>query len=208
MWRHVLLLLAGDARLLHPRWVLSAALVATARNVYLSYPWFSSPQQVDVLDIPVEHMKCPCGAPPARFGTVAAVGGFVRRSFEVSVASGHVPQLPLLGDEVSIDTNIPAPGGFWTAPLDLTVGAYAGSMPLYDRIDVARTAFTGTGALSWSGQSLIVPSATWTDETSSSRNQFLTLLLGALIGVVGSIPVTLILDWTRQRRRRPAIATE
>jgi hypothetical protein len=206
--RHVLLLLAGDARLIHPRSVLSTGLAATARNVYLSYPWFPSPQQVEVFDIPVEHMKCPRGALPTRFGTASAVGGFVRRPFEVSVGSGHALQMPLLGDEASIDTNIPALGGFWAAPLAFTVSAYAGSLPLYDRIDVARPALTGTGGLSWSGQSFIVPSATWTDEASSSRNQFLTLLLGALIGIVGSILVTLILDWTRQRRRSTAGATE
>ena len=56
---------------------------------------------------------------------------------------------------------------------------------------------TGSGDLSWAGQSFIRPSATWTDLSSASRGQFLVLLLGALIGIFGSAFVAVVIDWIR-----------
>lgn len=194
--KDALLMLSGNARLLHPRLGPGSGQV-TGRNAYVGQPWFSSPQAVQVFDMKIDAMPCPAGILPSQFGTVTSIGGFVLHSFEDAAGSSHALQLPLVGDEASIGTDIPALGGFWASPLGLRVSVYAGGLPLYDRIDVARPALSGTGDLSWEGQSFIRPSATWTDLASASRGQFLVLLLGALIGIFGSALATVALDWVR-----------
>jgi hypothetical protein len=55
--------------------------------------------------------------------------------------------------------------------------------------------------LTWTGREYIVPSASWTDEAAASRDQFWTLLIGAMIGIIGSVPATTILDAIRVRTR-------
>lgn len=196
--RHVLLMLSGDARLLHPRYVMSSNLSAVQRTATVSQPWFPSPHQVQVFDIPVETMRCPPGATPAESETLAAIGGTIRHSFEASAGSAHALQLPLVGDEENVDTHIPAlGGGMWASPVLLTVSVEAGPLPLRDQIEVARPAMTGSGALSWSGRSYLIPSATWTDLSANSRNQFAILILGAAIGILGAVPITLALNWAR-----------
>jgi hypothetical protein len=131
---------------------------------------------------------------------MTAIGGTIRHSFEVSAGSVHALQLPLVGDERNVDTRIPALGGMWAAPIFLTASVDAGPLPLNDQVDVARPATAGTGTLSWTGRSYLVPSATWTDLTASSRSQFILLVLGAAIGILGTIPVTLALNWARAPR--------
>jgi hypothetical protein len=190
-----ILMLSGNARLLHPRVVGSSHV--TERTTYVGQPWFPSPQAVQVFDIPVQSQRCPAGVSPSQFGTATALGGFVSQPMEDAAGSSYALQLPLVGDEEVIDTHIPTLGGYWSPPLDLSVYVYAGGLPLYDRIDVTRPALTGSGDLSWSGQSFIRPSATWTDLSSASRGQFLVLLIGALIGIFGSALVAVVIEWIR-----------
>ena len=121
---------------------------------------------------------------------------------EDAAGSSHALQLPLVGDEENIGAYIPTLGGYWAAPLVLGVYVNAGGLPLYDRIDVARPALTGSGGLSWSGQSFIRPSATWTDLSSAGRGQFLVLLIGALIGIFGSALVAVVIEWIRGPRQQ------
>jgi len=198
--RHVLLMLSGDARLARPRYLPSAGVAPTERTATVSQPWFLFPQDVQVFDIPIKAMPCPHGVTPTESGTVTVIGGTIRRSFEVSAGSVHALQLPLVGDERNVDTHIPALGGMWAAPIFLTVSVDAGLLPLHDQVDVARPAMAGTGTLSWTGRSYLIPSATWTDLTSSSRSQFILLVLGAAIGILGTVPVTLALNWARDSR--------
>lgn len=196
--KNALLMLSGDARLSHPRFGLGSSSV-TERAAYVGYPWFSPPQAVQVFDIRVTAMPCPEGVSPSQLGRETTIGGFTQQSFEVAAGSSYALQLPLVGDEANVVWDIPTLGGFWGSPLDLSVSVYAGGLPLHDRIDVARPALTGTGDLSWSGSSFIRPSATWTDLSSASREQFMILLLGALIGIFGSALATVAVDWVRSR---------
>jgi hypothetical protein len=46
----------------------------------------------------------------------------------------------------------------------------------------------------------VIPSATWTDLSANSRGQFDILILGAAIGILGAVPITLVLDWVRAPR--------
>lgn len=194
--KNALLMLSGNARLSHPRFGVGSSSV-TEQTTYVGYPWFSPPQAVQVFDIRVTSMPCPKGVSPSQFGRETTIGGFTRQSFEVAAGSSYALQLPLVGDEANIVWDIPTLGGIWGSPLGLSVSVYAGGLPLHDRIDVARPALTGTGDLSWSGSSFIRPSATWTDLSSASREQFMILLLGALIGIFGSALVTIAVDWVR-----------
>ena len=196
---HVLLVLSGDARLADPRYAPSAGAVAGERTAELSQPWFPVPVRAEVFDIPVKPLSCPSGVSPSQFGSAVAIGGWIQRPFEASANSAHALQLPVIGDEVSADAYVGSLHGYWGTPIGLTASASAGTLPLFDRVDIVRPALAGSGGLTWSGHSYIIPSATWTDEAAASRNQLWILIVGALVGIVGSIPATTILDAIRKK---------
>jgi len=198
--RHVLLVLSGDTRLADPKYASSTGAVISQRTAELSQPWFPVPVHAEVFDIPIRGMPCPRWASPGQIGSAAAIGGWILRPFEVSANSAHALQLPVIGDEVSADAYAPSLHGYWAAPTGLTVDANAGATPLYDRIDIARPDLTGSGGLTWSTHSYIIPSATWTDESASGRNQLWILLIGAMIGIIGAIPAPQ--SWTRSATRQ------
>lgn len=114
-----------------------------------------------------------------------------------AAGTSYALQLPFIGSTEVMDSYITSLGGYWSPPIDLSVYVNAGGLPLYDRIDVARPALTGSGGLSSAGQSFIWPSATWTNLSSASRAQFLILVIGALIGIFGSAPVAVVIEWIR-----------
>jgi hypothetical protein len=197
--RHVLLVLSGDTHLADPRYASPAGAVIGQRTAELSRPWFPVPVHAEVFDIPIRGMPCTRGVSPGQIGSEVSIGGWIQRPFEVSANSAHALQLPVIGDEVSADAYTPSLHGYWAAPIGLTADAYAGALPLYDRIDIARPGLTGSGGLTWSAHSYIIPSATWTDESASSRNQLWILLIGAMIGIIGAIPATTVLDTIRTK---------
>jgi len=200
--RHVLLVLSGDARLADPRYASSAGAVIGQLTAELSQPWFPAPVHAEVFDIPIPWMPCPKAASPDQIGSAVSIGGWIQRPFEASANSAHALQLPVIGDEVNADAYAPSLHGYWAAPIGLTADANAGALPLYDRIDIARPGLTGSGGLTWSAHSYIIPSATWTDESASSRNQLWILLIGAMIGIIGAIPATTVLDTIRNKTSR------
>jgi hypothetical protein len=134
---------------------------------------------------------------------LTAIGGRVSQSFSTSAFATHALQLPFIGNTSNAVTYVPALNGYWGTPINPTVTAAVGGLAPDDRIDIARPELTGTGGLTWSGQAFIVPSATWTDEGAASRSQFWILLIGAAIGIIGSVPATTILDAIRTRTGQP-----
>jgi len=190
-----LLMLSGNARLSHVNEIGTSNI--TTRTISVGQPWFSSPTKVQIFEFPVVSQVCPSGVSPSEMGSVTVIGGYVKQPMEDAAGATYALQLPLVGNTETIDWRIPALGGYWAVPLDLSVYVNAGGLPLYDRIDVTRPGLTSSGGLNWTGQRFIWPSATWTDLSSASREQFLILVIGALIGIFGSAPVTVVLDWIR-----------
>jgi hypothetical protein len=190
-----ILLLSGNARISHVN-VMEFSHV-TMGTTYVGQPFFSSRQAVQIFRIQVHPLTCPAKVSPSQDGSVTVFGGYVQAPIEDSAGASYALQLPFLGSEEVIDSYIPSLGGYWSPPVNLSVSVNAGGLPLYDRIDVTRPALTGSGGLSWSGQSFIWPSATWTDLSSASRGQFLILVIGALIGIFGAAPVEIVIEWIR-----------
>jgi hypothetical protein len=195
--RRALLMLSGDARLLHPRYISQAGSTITEQIAHVSQPWFASQQAVEVFTLPLRDMPCPAGVSPAQTGVVSVVGGWINHSYENSASSSSLLQLPLIGDQEDVDTNIPALGGFWGAPLDLSVDVDAGTLPLDDQINNPRPSLTGSGGLSWSDTSFVQPSVSWVNTTSTNRDQLWDLLLGAVVGIFGSLLAAIVLDLMR-----------
>jgi hypothetical protein len=77
------------------------------------------------------------------------------------------------------------------------VSVSAGTLPLKDRIDVTEPTLANTGQLACAARTVLVPSASWTDTTSASWNQFLVFLLGAVIGIFGSLLAAVLFEWAR-----------
>lgn len=189
-----LLVLSGDARLADPRYAPSADVITRRHAVDLAQPLFPVPVRAEVFEIQIRRASCPRGVSPGQLGSAVSVGGWVHRPFEASANSAHALRLPVIGDEVNADSYVPSLRGYWAAPINLTADAYAGALPLYDQVGTARPELTGSGGLTWSGHSYIIPTATWTDEAASGRNQLWILLIGAVLGILGAIPATTILD--------------
>lgn len=190
-----LLMLSGNAQLSHVNEIGTSNI--TTRMISVGQPWFSSSTLVQIFEFSVTSQACPTGVSPSEMGSVTVIGGHVKQPMEDTAGATYALQLPLVGTLETIDSRIPALGANWGVPLNLSVYANAGGLPLYDRIDVARPSLSSSGGLNWTGQKYIWPSATWTNLSSASREQFLILVIGALIGIFGSAPVTVVLDWIR-----------
>jgi hypothetical protein len=195
-----LLMLSGNARLSHVNDISTGNI--TTRSISVGQPWFSSPTNAQIIEFPVTSHTCPSGVSPSDLGSMTVIGGYVKQPMEDAAGATYALQLPLVGNTEIIDSLIPALGSYWAVPIDLSVSANAGGLPLYDRIDVTRPELTSSGGLNWGGQRYIWPSATWTNLSSASRGQFLILVIGALIGIFGSAPVTVVLDWIRGPENR------
>jgi hypothetical protein len=196
--RQVVLMLSGPARFLDPRIASGSGQIAAERTVMVGFPWFPSLQSVQAYDIPIHAMRCPPGVLPSQSGTVTYMSQYVRHSFEESSGASHALQLPLVGDDTNADTDIPALGGAWASPFGLSVSVNADALPLADQIGIARPALIGSGDLTWTSQSFVRPSATWIDTDAATRDQFLILLLGAAIGIAGSLVASIAIDWARR----------
>jgi hypothetical protein len=195
--KHVLLILSGNARFQNPVAAGGSGQAATERTVTVSYPWFQPSQSVQVFDIPVHAVRCPRKVSPTQLGTPTFIGQYVHRSFENSGGSSYALRLPLVGNTSDADAYIPALRGWWAAPVHLKVFINAGTLPLKDRIDVAQPTPNNTGQLEWTSRTAITPSVSWTDTNSANRNQFLVFLLGAVIGIFGSLLATILFEWAR-----------
>jgi len=126
------------------------------------------------------------------------MGGTIEQSFETSSGATHDLQLPLVGDTDTTNVIVPkSPLGPLFPPLVVRVAESGGSLPLADRVEVARPSLTGSGSLSWAGQQYLFPSALWTDTAAESRNQFLLLAIGAALGVLGSLIASAVFEFLR-----------
>ncbi len=181
---HVLLMLSGNARLLDSRVVAPPGSVSV-HLATVSAPWFSRKELVQVFDVSIVNERCPIGASPATTGTGLAIGGTIGQSFETSSGPTHDLQLPLVGEVTNVITTNSSLGGLLFPPINLRVAIFGGSLPLSDRVEVARPSLTGSGSLTWAGTGYIFPSAVWTDISAESRNQFLLLAIGAGLGILG-----------------------
>lgn len=196
----VLLMLSGNARLTRVGVQVPGRVQVITTDV--GQPWFSSRQEVQVFEIQIPPLTCPAGISPTQFGSLTVLDGYVEQPMEDAAGTSYALQLPFVGDSIGVaDSYISSLGGYWSPPIGLSVYVDAGGLPLNDRIDVTRPALSGSGGLSWAAQSFIWPSATWTDLSSASRAQFLILVIGALIGIFGSAPIGVAIDWIRGPNR-------
>jgi len=197
----VLLMLSGNTRL--SRVDVMKPSHVTMLTTDVGKPWFSPRQEVQIFKIKTQSLTCPAEVSPTQIGSLTVLGGYVEQPMEDAAGTSYALQLPFVGDDTeATDSYIASLGGYWSPPIDLSVYVNAGGLPLYDRIDVTRPALTGSGGLSWAGQAFIWPSATWTNLSSASRAQFLVLVIGALIGIFGSAPVTVVIEWIRGPNRQ------
>jgi hypothetical protein len=200
--KEVDLVLSGDARIRNYKPSYGSGLTPKEQTVRELQPWFAPGVHVEIFHIPLTPRKCPAGVTPSQLQVGMRIGGTINRSFERSAGASYALQLPTVGDDQNLDLITPSLGGSWAVPLDPSVQVFAGDLPLNDRVDVAHPALDSSGGLEWSGKSFVHSSATWTDTTSSGREQFDIFALGAVIGIFGAIIATVVLDWARGRAKK------
>ncbi len=194
--KHVILILSGDARIENPRTSVGSGLYASYKSAKIGRPWFTTPRQVQLFNIPAREKGCPQDINPTSIdGSALYISGEVASSFESSAGASHAFQLPQLGSWLGPEGRVPGTGKtLWELPIPLAVKVNSGGLPLGDQVGTVRPALTASGNLSWSGETFIQPSATWTDTRFAGESQFFLLPLGSAIGIAGSVLATIVLD--------------